>query len=115
MQLAIEHERRTQRRNTTVYHYQQHAQKECQHSILGVRVGILYHVVDELAVLLGIDYALTYTLLVYLVLVQFLAYAVLYKCGYEYGYERSGNADNQDVLQFDAGSAKKVGAYILLL
>ncbi len=102
MQLAVEHERRTQRRRTTEYYYQQHAQEESQHSILGMRVGILYHVVDELAVLLGIDNALAYTLLIYLVLVQFLAHAVLYKGSYKYGNERSRNADYKDVLQFDA-------------
>ena len=88
MQLAVEHERRTQRRNTAEYYYQQHAQEESQHSILGMRVGILYHVVDELAVLLGIDNALAYTLLIYLVLVQFFAYTVLYECSYKNSYER---------------------------
>ena len=67
-----------------------------------MRVGILYHVVDELAVLLGIDNALAYTLLIYLVLLQLLAHAVLYKGSYKYGNERSRNADYKDVLQFDA-------------
>ena len=74
-----------------------------------MRIGILYHVVDELAVLLGIDYALTYTLLIYLVLVQFFAYTVLYECSYKNSYERSWDADNQDVLQFDACTAQEVG------